>query len=146
MKISTKGRYGLKAVVDIGYYTRDAKCVSLKSVSERQAISENYLEQIIAPLKRAGIVHSIRGANGGYFLGKDPKTLTAGDVLRILEGPLTPVDCLVENGPICGEADCGKCSTKSVWMSLFAGINELVDSFTIADLMADYENMSGVLG
>ncbi|MCL2235597.1 MAG: Rrf2 family transcriptional regulator [Defluviitaleaceae bacterium] len=148
MKISTKGRYGLKAVVDIAFYTQDTKCVSLKSVSERQGISENYLEQIIAPLKKARIVHSVRGAGGGYYLAKSPSELTAGDVLRILEGPLTPVDCLLENGATCGdgELNCATCSTKSVWTSLFKSINELVDSFTIADLMADYENMGAVLG
>lgn len=147
MKISTKGRYGLKAVVDIAYYTQDTKCVSLKSVSERQGISENYLEQIIAPLKKARIVHSVRGAGGGYFLAKPPSELTAGDVLRILEGPLSPVDCLLENGTTCGDDElCDTCSTKSVWVSLFSSINELVDSFTIADLMKDYENMGAVLG
>lgn len=141
MKISTRGRYGLKAVVDIAYHTKETKCVSLKSVSERQGISENYLEQIIAPLKKARILNSVRGAGGGYFLAKPPNQLTVGDVLRILEGPLSPVDCLLEDGITCGhDGFCGTCSTKSVWVSLFSSINELVDSFTIEDLMKDYEN------
>ena len=138
MKISTRGRYGLKAIVDIAYHMQDQKCVSLKSVSERQGISENYLEQIIAPLKKARLVHSVRGAGGGYYLASPPETLTVGEILRALEGPLAPADCVLDDSANCGESDCSSCTTKSVWSTLFDSINNVVDSITIADLVKDY--------
>ena len=137
MKISTKGRYGLKAVVDIAHHTQDQKCVSLKSVAERQGISENYLEQIIAPLKKARLLNSIRGAHGGYYLARQPEELTAGEVLRILEGPLAPADCVLDDDAHCGEAACEGCATKTVWANLFESINSVVDNITIASLMKD---------
>ena len=142
MKISTKGRYGLRAVVDIAYIItkQSEKCVSVKNMAERQGISENYLEQIIAPLKKAGIVHSVRGANGGYYLAKPPSELTAGEVLRILEGPLAPVECVVDGTNVCGEADCELCVMKPAWESLFEQTNELMNSISIAALANDYEN------
>ena len=146
MKISTRGRYGLKAVVDIAYSLMRAggpdKCVSIKSIAERQGISENYLEQIIAPLKKAGVLRSVRGAGGGYFLAKQPGELTAGEVLRILEGPLAPVDCVVDGVSVCGEADCELCVMKPALHSLFDRANELMDSITIEDLALDFERLS----
>lgn len=141
MRISTKGRYGLKAVVDIA--ASKEKCVSLKSVAARQGLSENYLEHIIAPLRKARIVSSVRGSLGGYFLARSPQDLTVGDILRVLEGPLAPIDCVLdEETGACGSADCSDCATKSVWMTLFDKINEVVDSISIADLVViiDKEN------
>jgi Rrf2 family protein len=137
MKISTKGRYGLRAIVDIAHNAalKQGSCVSLKSVAERQGISENYLEQIIAPLKKARLVHSVRGAGGGYYLAKPADELTVGDVLRILEGPLAPADCVLDEVSGCAESDCSSCSAKSVWASLFDSINNVVDNITIADLV-----------
>jgi len=144
MKISTKGRYGLKAVVDIAYAMQKhgEKCVSIKSISERQCISENYLEQIISPLKKARIVHSIRGANGGYYLAKPAKELTAGEVLRILEGPLVPVDCVVDGTNVCGQVDCDLCVMRSSWHKITEKISEVVDSVTIAELAQDFDKLS----
>jgi len=139
MRISTRGRYGLKAVVDIAHHTRSVRCVSLKAVAERQGISENYLEQIIAPLKRAGVVNSIRGASGGYYLPRDAKSITVGEVLRVLEGTLAPAECVLDEDAGCGESDCSGCAVRSVWSKLFDSINEIVDSSTIADLVANYE-------
>ena len=140
MKVSTKGRYGLKAVVDIAYSLEKQpdKCVSVKSISERQGISENYLEQIIAPLKKAGIVRSVRGAGGGYYLAKPAHDLTVGEVLRILEGPLAPVDCVVDGAAVCGDVDCDLCVMKPAWNTLFDRINELMDSITVAELARDF--------
>ncbi|MCL2574053.1 MAG: Rrf2 family transcriptional regulator [Defluviitaleaceae bacterium] len=144
MKVSTKGRYGLKAVVDIAYalQKQECKCISVKSIAERQSISENYLEQIMAPLKKAKIVHSIRGANGGYYLAKPPEELTAGEVLRILEGPLVPVDCLVDGTNICAQGDCDLCVMKNSWKTIAAKINEVVDSITIAELADEFDKLS----
>jgi len=144
MKISTKGRYGLKAVVDIAFSMQKDpdKCVSIKSIAERQCISENYLEQIIAPLKKARVVRSVRGASGGYYLAKPADELTVGEVLRILEGPLAPVDCVVDGTNVCGDADCDLCVMKPAWNALYNKINELMDSISIEDLARDFDKLS----
>jgi len=144
MKISTKGRYGLKAVVDIAYVMQkhSEKCVSIKSIAERQGISENYLEQIVSPLKKARIVNSIRGANGGYYLAKPAEELTAGEVLRILEGPLVPVDCVIDGTNVCGQVDCDLCVMKSAWHKITDKISEVIDSITIAELAQDFDALS----
>ncbi|MDR2166401.1 MAG: Rrf2 family transcriptional regulator [Clostridiales bacterium] len=144
MKISTRGRYGLKAVVDIAYHTQSVKCVSLKAIAVRHGISENYLEQIIAPLKKAGVLISVRGAGGGYYLSKSPEKITIGEILRVLEGSLAPVDCVVEDDAACGESDCNSCTVKPLWSKLFDSINNVVDSATIADLLKEEENASGL--
>ncbi|MCL2353605.1 MAG: Rrf2 family transcriptional regulator [Defluviitaleaceae bacterium] len=139
MKISTKGRYGLRAVVDIAHQSKinGQKCVSIKSVAERQGLSENYLEQIISPLKKARVLTSVRGSGGGYLLAKAPREFTVGDILRVLEGPLAPADCVLDDAAACAESDCGTCSTKTVWSTLFDSINNVVDNITIEDLMND---------
>jgi len=144
MKISTKGRYGLKAIVDIAYsmQTTQGKCVSVKSIAERQGISENYLEQIMAPLKKARIVHSIRGANGGYYLAKPAEELTAGEVLRILEGPLVPVDCVIDGTNVCGNVDCDLCVMKDSWRIISDKIDEVIDNIAIAELAHEYDRLA----
>ncbi|MCL2171143.1 MAG: Rrf2 family transcriptional regulator [Defluviitaleaceae bacterium] len=136
MRISTRGRYGLKVIVDIA--ARPEPRVSLKSIAARQGLSESYLEQIIAPLRKARIVASKRGADGGYFLAQPPESLTVGDVLRVLEGAMAPINCVLDDAEdSCGEADCGHCATRSVWVALFEKINEVLDSISIADLAKD---------
>jgi len=138
LKVSTKGRYGLRAIVDLAMNDKEGQ-VSLKSVAERQGISENYLEQLFSSLKKSGLVKSIRGAQGGYMLAKSADKITVGDVLRSLEGSLCPVDCMDLDLPAgCDRAD--TCVTAPVWAKLRDKINEVVDSFTIADLVLDFEN------
>ena len=92
MKLSTKGRYGLRALIDLAQYSGEAP-VSITSISARQDISERYLEQLMAMLKKAGLVSSVRGAGGGYILAKDMREISVGDILRALEGSLEPVEC-----------------------------------------------------
>lgn len=138
MKVSTKGRYGLRAVVDLAVNEKDGQ-VSLKSVAERQGLSENYLEQLFSSLKKSGLVKSVRGAQGGYLLARPADKITVGDVLRSLEGTLCPVECIdLEMPSSCDKADA--CVTATVWAKLRDKINEVVDSFTIADLVTDYKN------
>lgn len=141
MKISTKGRYGLKAMVDLAANLSDNSCITLKSIAERQGISEHYLEQLIAVLKKNGFVKSIRGAQGGYILNKSSSEISVGDLLRVLEGPLDLVDC-VSNDTItgCGSGSCKKCVTKNVWEKLSNSFSEIVDSITLNDLVQDYKN------
>ena len=137
MKLSTKGRYGLRAMVDLVLNSKDNN-ISIKSISERQSISENYLEQIIAVLKKAGYVKSTRGAQGGYSLAKPADQISVGDILRALEGDLNPVDCaLVNEGKQCEDVDC--CVTKIVWKKISDSINDVVNNITLYDLVGERE-------
>ncbi|MBC7959976.1 MAG: Rrf2 family transcriptional regulator, partial [Vallitaleaceae bacterium] len=134
MKISTKGRYALEAVVDLAVYSNNG-LESLKNIADRLDISKNYLEQLFVSLRQKGIVDSVRGAQGGYKLSKPAAELTAGDVVRAVEGPLSPVACLDDdncNQP-CGSADL--CVTRILWHKLMIEINEAVDAVTIDDLV-----------
>lgn len=136
MKLSTKGRYGLRAVLDLAENGRE-EAVALSSVAERQEISISYLEQLVAKLKKAGIVNSIRGAQGGYFLAKKPEEISVGDILRALEGDLNPVDCpeIVGNSSPCSGADL--CVTKYVWMRISDSINSTVDTMMLSELLEE---------
>jgi len=135
MRLSTKGRYGLRAMLDLALNATE-KAVSIKSISERQSISENYLEQIIATLKKADYVTSTRGPKGGYKLMKEPKLISVGDILRVLEGDLNPVDCVTVNDlKSCDEAEL--CVTKFVWKKISESINEVVDNISLEDLMKE---------
>lgn len=133
MKISTKGRYGLKAVIDIAKM-QEKGAVALSGVAMRQNISDGYLEQLVAKLKKSGIVKSTRGAQGGYMLAKSPSEISVGDILRSLEGNLTPVDCPeLEDGGICtGSTDC---ASKIVWKRINDSVNDAVDGLFLSDLL-----------
>jgi len=135
MKLSTKGRYGLRALIDLAEYG-EHDAVSVISISERQHISESYLEQLFRLLKKAGLVNSIRGAGGGYQLARDPKEISVAEVLRALEGDLEPVSCsaLSEDSP-CDAAD--MCVTKHVWKRLNEAIEDALESMTISELVTD---------
>ena len=136
MKMSTKGRYGLRAMVDIAANcAKGENCVSLKSVATRQNLSESYLEQLISPLKKAGIVKSTRGAQGGYVLARDACEITVGEILRALEGPLDIVEC-EKTGTNCGAGSCKNCVTKNVWEKLSESVNEAADSITLEMLVS----------
>ncbi len=141
MKVSTKGRYGLKAMIYIAANSVDG-CVSLRSISESEGISENYLEQLIAQLKKNKLVKSIRGAYGGYVLGKDVQEISVGDILRALEGSLSPVDCVDESSKkdcTCG-SNCGsECITKEVWQKIDKSITDTVDAISLESLVLKYK-------
>ncbi|MCX7748045.1 MAG: Rrf2 family transcriptional regulator [Clostridia bacterium] len=140
MKLSTKGRYGVKAILDLALNDSQGQ-VSLKSIAERQNISENYLEQLFALLRKAGIVNSVRGAQGGYVLAKQPDEITVGSVLRALEGSLAPVDCVVESEVHkCERAE--GCVTKIVWEKIRDCVNGVVDSIYLQDLIEEYMKMN----
>ncbi len=140
MKLSTKGRYGLKAMFDLALHYGDGP-ISLKSVAERQLISDHYLEQLIASLRKSGLVKSVRGAQGGYMLADSPSKITVGDIIRVLEGPLGPSDCVLEDEPSsCDRADC--CVTRTVWERIRLSISEVIDSITLQTMLDDYEKMN----
>ena len=130
MKISTKGRYALRAMIDLAVNDK-GDYVSLKDISNRQEVSLKYLEQIMAMLNKAGYVKSTRGNNGGYRLAKSPEEYKVGDILRKTEGDLAPIACV--NGEECGKRE--NCKTFKFWQGLDNVINEYVDSKTLADLI-----------
>ena len=131
MKLSTRGRYGLRAVTDLAVHSKDGP-VSISSIAERQELSEGYLEQLIAKLKKAGIVKSIRGSGGGYELARLPKDISAGDILRALEGDMKVVDC-PESKEACANYDA--CVTKYVWRRINDSINTAVDAMTLEEII-----------
>lgn len=130
MKISTKGRYALRVMIDLAV-NDNGDYVSLKDISNRQEVSLKYLEQIMAMLNKAGYVKSTRGNNGGYRLAKSPEEYKVGDILRKTEGDLAPIACV--NGEECGKRE--NCKTFKFWQGLDNVINEYVDSKTLADLI-----------
>lgn len=131
MKISTKGRYALRLMLDLATYNTDGP-VSLKDVAKRQEISDKYLEQIISVLNKAGYVKSIRGAQGGYLLKKAPSEYTVGMILRLTEGDLAPVSCVGEEKEEC-ERRAG-CVTVRIWERIYEAVSNVVDNITLADL------------
>ena len=136
MKISTKGRYALRIMIELAS-VEDGKYISTKTISEHQNISEKYLEQIISLLNRAGMVKSTRGAMGGYKLIKQPCEYTVGMVLRSVEGNLAPVSCLEDEKNKCPRSN--DCISLYVWEKIYAAVNDVVDNITIQDLI-DHSN------
>ncbi len=132
MRVSTKGRYGLKAMTALAA-TQD-RPLSLKTIAQQEGIPENYLEQLMAVLKKAELVRSTRGAYGGYVLTKSPADITVGDVLRVLEGDLSPVACVGDGVDACPSGYCKTCCTKTVWEQIFSSTNAVVDAITLEDL------------
>jgi Rrf2 family protein len=133
MKISTKGRYALRLMLDLAQRYEEDEYVTIKSIAERQQISNKYLEQIIIVLSRARFVKSARGAQGGYKLARPPKEYTVGMILRLIEGKMVPVACMEDEPNLCPRAD--DCITLEIWERLAAAINEVVDGITLADLV-----------
>lgn len=133
MKLSTKGRYGVKAMVDLAVrYGKET--VSIKNISERYNISEYYLEQLFASLRKADLIKSIRGAQGGYVLSRDPKDITVAEIIYVLEGPIEISECLEEN--VCTNIDC--CATRLLWERIKNSIDDVLKSTTLQDMVNDY--------
>lgn len=132
MKLSTKGRYGLRALIDLAQYGKE-EAVSIQSISARQQISDSYLEQLVRKLKKAGLVTSIRGSQGGYRLAKPAEEISVGDVLRALEGSIEAVSC--QEGENCVGKDL--CVARYVWRKVNKSIQETVDSIMISQLVEE---------
>ena len=140
MKISTKGRYALRLMIDLACRP-GSEPVSLKDVAEQQEISLKYLEQIAGLLGKAGFVRSVRGPQGGYRLARPPEGYTVGEILRLTEGSLAPVSCLEDPENLCER--CSQCGTVDFWSGLYAEINRYIDRFTLADLVAAERHKAG---
>lgn len=132
MKITTKGRYGLTIMIELAKeYGEGPK--SLKSIANENDLSEHYLEQLAAPLRNAGLVKSVRGAYGGYKLANPPSEITAGDVIRVLEGPITLVEGIEEEKP----------AQQALWIRIRDAIREVLDNTTLEDLIKSEDNNTG---
>jgi transcriptional regulator, Rrf2 family len=132
MKISTKGRYALRLMVDLAEH-KDNGFIALKDVAKRQNISKKYLEQIVPVLNGAGLLTTNRGNRGGYKLAKEPKEYTVGDILRITEGSIAPVSCLESDVNSCERKNF--CQTLYVWEGLYKVVNEYLDGITVQDIV-----------
>jgi Rrf2 family transcriptional regulator, cysteine metabolism repressor len=134
MWISTKAQYGLRALIDIAQ--QDGKAVALKNVADRQEISQHYLEQIAAALRRAGFIRSVRGAHGGYKLARSPESITAWEVVSAMEGSLAPVSCIEDPGS-CGHT--GVCGTENLWKRVDLAVRSVLLATSLQDLIAEQQ-------
>lgn len=139
MRISTKGRYALRLMLDLAV-NGEGKTLPLKIIAARQEISDKYMEQIINNLVKAGYVQSVRGAQGGYRLNGSPKDYTVGMILRLMEGSLSPVPCLDGERNSCQRAE--SCVTAEVWQKIKDAVDGVVDSITLEDLVQRQQEKS----
>ena len=131
MRLSTRGRYGVRALLDVALYS-DGKPVILKDIAKRQAIPVQYLEQLISPLVKAGVLGSIRGAHGGVTLTKLPEQVKLSQVIQILEGSIAPVKC-VDDPKVCSRSDF--CATRDVWEEMNRAMVQVLESTSLQDLV-----------
>lgn len=139
MKVSTKGRYGLRAMMDLARHHVDGKPVFLSDIAKRQDISEKYLEHIFSALRAAGLVTTVRGRKGGFLLTKSPSEITASSIITILEGPCVLVDC-VSKPKTCNKSEA--CAARDIWSLLGSKIEEVLSSFTLEQLALMQEQKS----
>ncbi len=137
MILSTKGRYGLKAVFELSLTYGDGP-IPLKRISDKYSISENYLEQLFGKLKKAGYIKSTRGAQGGYSLAMEPKNITVGMILRTLEGEITASDCI--NKEVCSRESI--CATRVIWEKIEMSINNVIDNITLLDMINEHNKIT----
>lgn len=134
MKLTTKGRYGLRLMLDLAAHEGQG-AILLKDIAQRQNLSEKYLWSLIAPLKSAGFVRSLRGAKGGYMLAKTPAEITLKDIVAILEGNLCLVDCVYDND-FCVRRE--QCISHTIWCELSQKISDLFENITLASMLNNY--------
>lgn len=136
MKISTKGRYGVRIMLELALNFEN-NLLTVRYIAKQQGISEKYIEQIISLLNKAGLVRSQRGASGGYRLADSPDKITVGQILRVTEGEINVVDCVSDN--ICSCDRKAECVTADVWMEIRNAIDNVVDNITLADLLERHQ-------
>ena len=136
MKLSTKGRYGVKAVVELAA-NYGSEPMSIKKISESENISEYYLEQLFSSLRKADLVKSIRGAQGGYVLSREPKDITIAEVMYVLEGPVEISDCIDDGA--CNNTS--SCATRLLWSKIKNSIDDVMESITLQDIVDDGKRM-----
>lgn len=132
MKISTKGRYALRTLIDLTQHSNGG-LVALKDIAARQEISQKYLEQIVTQMSRAGFLKGVRGSQGGYRLARDPRDINVCEILEAIEGSLSPVACLDPGKEACDR--CGDCSTLELWKGLYSTVMDYLTGITLQDLV-----------
>ncbi len=137
MKLSTKGRYGLRAVLDLAVNYGQGQ-VSIRAIADRQKISEYYLEQLFKKLRKAGIVQSIRGAHGGYVLNRSPDEITAYEIIRILGETIEISECI--EATTCSNID--SCATRPLWIRIKQSIDAVLKTTTLQDMVDDYKKIT----
>ena len=140
MKLSTRGRYGIHAMFDLALQYSSGIPQPTKAIAERERIPDAYLEQLIATLRKAGLVTSVRGAQGGYHLAKSPEQITVGMILRATEGDLAPAECVSVDGHACTRS--GVCPSHAVFSKVYSAINSVIDGVTLCDLIPEGESVS----
>lgn len=141
-RISTRGRYALRAMVDVAQHNHEAP-VSRQAIADRQEISADYVAQLFRPLQSAGLLEGIKGPGGGYRLARDPSNITAADIVQAVEGPVALVHCLLpcpEEGPSCSRAS--QCVTHLLWKRLSDTVTEVLGSVTLQDLSAQADQLA----
>ena len=136
MIISTKGRYGVRAMFVLAKRYEQDEPTSIKYIATEQSISEQYLEQLFSKLKHADLIKSVRGQKGGYSLTKEPNNISIGDIIIALEGPLAPSECVIEDNDSCENIEC--CTTRSMWKKIYDGFNTVVNSLSLGDMLEEY--------
>lgn len=136
MKLSTKGKYGLKAMFELAL-SSNGEPVSLKYIAKQQGISDQYLEQIFSSLRKSGLVKSVRGAQGGYLISKKLDEITVADILKVLEGDMAFTDCLLDKDAC---ENFNSCSTKYIWVKIKESIEEVTKSISLQDMIDDYKS------
>jgi Rrf2 family cysteine metabolism transcriptional repressor len=134
LKLSTKGRYGVKAMFELALQY-GGEPLSIKEIADRLSMSDYYLEQLFGTLRKSGLINSIRGAQGGYMLSKAPNMITAADILNVLEGPIEISDCISD------EMNCSRsnyCATRLLWIKISDSVNNVINSVTLQDMLDDY--------
>ncbi|MCL1791131.1 MAG: Rrf2 family transcriptional regulator [Peptococcaceae bacterium] len=135
MKFTTRGRYSVQIMVDLSQHISEGP-ISLKSIADRHNLSESYLEQLISELRKADLVRSVRGAQGGYVLQRDPGQITVGEIIRSVAGSIAPVDCEHQTETMSCRCDPDEqCLTRDLWVRVRDSVNELVDSIYLSDLV-----------
>lgn len=131
MKLSTKGRYATRAMLDLALHVGEGP-ILVRDIARRQEISERYLEQILTPLRVAGLVRVVRGARGGFTLARPPSEIRLSDIIQVMEGSTAPVECVDDPG-VCSRSD--SCTTRGVWAEVKTAIDKLLESTTLQDLV-----------
>lgn len=131
MKVSTKGDYGIRALIELAHHFGDSKPTQSGEIAARQNIPESYLEQLLTTLRRAGFIRSVRGPQGGHALVRDPGTVPVSEVVAALEGAILPIDCL-DDSSACSKS--GGCAQRDMWQAVREAILGVLDNTTIADL------------
>ena len=147
MKVSKKTEYGLRAMVALALMAGEDHPVPLPEIAAAEGIPEQFLDQIVAKLRKAGFVKSVRGVNGGYLLNRQPEEISIGSVVRLLEGSLSPIGCVGEEfsspGDFCGRYK--NCHTRNVWLRVMVAVTKALDSISLAEVLRDEVSVEQVL-